>query len=517
MTEKAQIVRRTGTVGGLTFVSRIFGLVRDVIIAYVFGAHMAADAFFVAFRIPNLLRRFFAEGALTISFVPVFSDYLRRDPKEAKKVVELCFSLLAVILLVVVVVGIIAAPWIVKAIAYGFAEAPDKYALTVSMTRMMFPYIFFVSLAALGMGVLNSLKHFAAPAAAPILFNLGLIVGALFLTGILEPPVNGLAIGVLLGGLMQLAIHLPFMKSLHVMPRWNWQPRHPAIKRILPLMLASAYGAAVYQINVLVITFLASFLEEGSVSWLWYADRVMEFPLGIFGISMATVLLPTLSDHASTGAREKMREALDYGLRMTFFLTIPAMAGLIVLSQPIVRILFERGHFLAYATEQTGEALIFFALGLPAIAAVRIMTNAFFAIKDSKTPVVMATLSIVVNIILSVVLMKTMKHNGLALAISIAALCNLSFQMIAYRYKVASLQLKAMIIPLIKMTAAGFFMSSLVYWLAYETPFHWHDWSWLAQLFYLLFLIVVGVAVYLFALHLLKSSELRECKALIKH
>lgn len=512
MVEKGKIIRRTGTVGGLTLISRIFGLIRDMAIAYAFGAQQSADAFFVAFRIPNLLRRFFAEGALTISFVPVFTDYLHRDREEAKTVVNVSFSLLAVVLLAVVVIGVLAAPLLVKAIAYGFTENPEKYKTTVTLTRIMFPYILLVSLAGLGMGVLNSFKHFGAPAAAPILLNCGIIFGAIVLAQYIDPPVMGLAIGVLIGGLFQFAIHLPFMARFGMFPRFRFKFKHPAVRKILPMMGASAYGAAVYQINVVVITLLASFLVEGSVSWLWYADRIMEFPLGILGISLATVLLPTMSDHSSMGDDIMMRKTLNYGLRMSFFLTFPAMIGLIVLSEPVMRVIFQHGSFTAASTKASAQALVFFSLGLPFIAAVRVTTNAFFSIKDSKTPIKMANLSVLVNVICAIVLMFPMVHNGLALALSISALCNFAFQIITYRKKVGPIGLRSMMAPMLKILAASVGMGALVLWLAKTGQFFIGTTSFQREVIGLAVCIACGVVAYALLLFVMKSEEIHEIK-----
>lgn len=516
MVEKGQIIRRTGTVGGLTLVSRIFGLIRDMAIAYSFGARGTADAFFVAFRIPNLLRRFFAEGALTISFVPVFSGYLKTNREEARVVVDVSFTILATILIGVVLVGVIAAPWIVDVIAYGFKADPTKYQLTVTLTRIMFPFILLVSLAGLCMGILNSVKHFAIPAAAPIMLNLGIISGALVLGKIIDPPVMGLALGVLIGGILQFGIHLPALWKYGFFPRLNFKVSHPAVKQILPLMGASAYGAAIYQINVVVITFLASFLVEGSVSWLWYAGRIMEFPLGIFGISLATVLLPTMSDHAADGDHEKMKQTLNYGLRMSFFLTLPAMAGLIVLSEPITRVLFQHGTFTPLATVATSQALIYFALGLPFVAAVRVTTNAFFSLKDSRTPVMMANLAVVVNIGAALLLMRPMAHNGLALALSLSALANFSFQLLAYRRKVGLVGLKQMLPSLLRIAAASLVMAAIVSLLRTFGGFFLSTDPLAHQILQLALCIGAGIAVYPIVLFLIRSEELHEMWGMVK-
>lgn len=516
MVEKGQIIRRTGTVGGLTLVSRIFGLIRDMVIAYAFGAANTADAFFVAFRIPNLLRRFFAEGALTISFVPVFSAYLKKDREEARVVVDVSFTVLTMVLIGVVMAGIILAPWIVDLMAYGFKDDPAKYALTVLLTRIMFPFILLVSLAGLCMGILNSVKHFAIPAAAPIMLNIGIILGALALAKVIAPTILGLAFGVLIGGILQFGIHLPALWKYRLFPRLNFKASHPAVKQILPLMGASAYGAAVYQINIIVMTLLASFLAEGSVSWLWYAGRIMEFPLGIFGISLATVLLPTMSDHAADGNHEMMRQTLNYGLRMSFFLTLPAMAGLIVLSEPITRVIFQHGTFTPLATIATSQALIYFALGLPFVAAVRVTTNAFFSVRDSRTPVMMANLAIVVNIGAAVLLMRPMAHNGLALALSISALTNFVFQIVAYRRKVGAVGFKKMVPSLMRMVTAATILAATVYTLRIMGGFFASSDSLIRQITQLALCISVGVLVYPIVLFMIRSEELHEMWGMVK-
>jgi len=516
MVEKGQILRRLGTVGGFTLISRIFGLVRDVAIAYIFGAHATADAFFVAFRIPNLLRRFFAEGALTISFVPVFTDYLKKDREEARRVVDVSFGLLTVTLLGVVVIGVLAAPWIVDVIAFGFKKDPAKFALTVTLTRIMFPFILLVSLAGLCMGVLNAMKHFAAPAAAPIMLNLGIIAGALVFSHYVQPPVMGLAIGVLVGGVLQFGIHLPVMWKYGMLPRFKLKARHPAVKQILPMMAASAYGAAVYQINVIVITFLASFLVTGSVSWLWYADRIMEFPLGIFGISLATVLLPTMSDHASSGDHVNMRHTLNYGLRMSFVLTLPAMVGMIVLAEPIIRVIFQHGSFSPASTLATSQALVFFSLGLPFIAAVRVTTNAFFSVKNAKTPVMMANYAVIINIAAALILMRPMAHNGLALALSISALANFSFQILAYRKKVGSIGLKLVMRSIAKTTVASAVMGGCVWSIAVLGGFFSLDSSWMTTAIELGLCIGAGSVSYPLVLFILKSEEAHELWTMLR-
>lgn len=508
------MARRAGLIGFFTLLSRLTGLVRDVAIAHAFGTRLAADAFFVAFRIPNLLRRLFAEGALTVSFVPIFTQSLKASREEAKRVVNTSFTLMLILLIGVSLLGILLSPWLVRLTAWGFTDDPEKYRLTVSLTRVMFPYILFVSLAALAMGILNSVKHFAAPAAASIFMNLGVIAGALWLGSFFDPPVMGLAVGVLLGGLLQLAIHFPYLKQFGFWPRLQWDPSHPAVKGILRMMIPAAYGAAVYQFHVILITFLASFLTSGSVSYLWYADRVMEFPLGIFAISIATAILPTLSDQAADKDHKALKETFGDGLRMIFFITLPAAGGLIVLAEPIIRILFQHGTFGEASTTATSQALVFFTLGLPFISGVRITSNAFYALQDSRTPVRAANWSILVNLVLSLVLMGPLQHNGLALAVSLASAFNFLMQLADFRKKVGLLGLRRILKGTLKSLAATIIMMGLL-WMGRHfliTPRP----GTLAGIFELLVEIGAGIGLYLLAGWTLRIEELRILRGILR-
>lgn len=433
MSELHNISRRAGIFGFFTLISRILGLVRDSVVAYFFGTKAAADAFYVAFRIPNLLRRLLAEGSLTMAFVPVFTEYLKQSREEGKRVADIVFTYLSMLLAVITICGIIFAPQIVRVIAYGFGTAPDKFALTVYLTRIMFPYIFLVSLMAFAMGVLNTLKIFGAPAASPILLNLGIIAGAAILSRLCGEPTAGLAIGVLIGGVFQLALQVPWLAREGMIPRFNFNWRHPALKRIGFIMLPSIYGGAVYQINVLVITLLASFLPHGSVSYLWYADRVNEFPLGLFAVAVATASLPTLSEHAAENNHQAFKDTLNYSLRIAWTESIPAMVGILLLAEPIVKLLFERGEFTQASTAGTVSALRAFAVGIPFITGVRNIVPAYYAMKDARTPVLVATVALAANALLSLILMGQMLHTGLALSMAIAAAVNFALLIYIFR------------------------------------------------------------------------------------
>ncbi len=493
--EHQHISRRVGTLGFFTALSRILGLVRDSVVAYAFGATGVADAFYVAFRIPNLLRRLVGEGALTVAFVPVYTDYLKKSKQDARDAASVVFTFLAFFLTVLVVAGVILAPWIVRALAFGFEADPEKFNLTVYLTRILFPYIFLISLVALAMGMLNSLKVFAAPAASPILLNIGIITGALFLSRYFGEPTVGLALGVLIGGVAQLALQIPALAKRDMLPRFDFRWRHPALKSLVTLMLPSAYGAAVYQFNVLVITLLASFLPSGSVSYLWYADRVSEFPLGIFAVSVAVATLPTLSDHAAERDILSFRSTMNFSLRLSFLIAIPAAVGLYLLAEPIVQILFQRGEFTHDMTVATAGALTFFALGIPFVSACRNLAPAFFALKKPKVPVIIATVALVVNAVVALVLMGPLKHRGLACAMATASVVNFVLLYWALRRRIGPIGTGKLVSSIARVALAsavmgGFIMGMLHYGELFVTGSSW----WKALRMFML--IAVAVIIY---------------------
>lgn len=470
MDEKQNVTRAAGVIGLATLLSRILGFVRDMVIAWFFGAGRLSDAFFVAFRIPNLLRRLFAEGTLSMAFVPVFTGHLHRHGRnEAFALARSAVRMLSVILVGVTVAGVAGAPWIVKAVAPGFSGS--KFALTVLLTRIMFPYIFFICLVALSMGILNALGHFAAPALAPVFLNLAMIGGVLFLAPHLQTPVFGLAIGVLAGGVVQLALQVPFLvqkgiRIWHKAPLW-----HPALATIGRLMGPAVFGAAVYQVNILVGTLLASLLPEGSVSYLYYADRLVQFPLGLFAISTSVALLPSLSRQAAAGRIDELADTFAYAASLIFFITIPAMAGLIVLREPIVGILFMRGAFDMESMRMTAYALTCYSVGLWAFSAVRILVSTFYALQDTKTPVKTATYSIAANIALGIVLMGPLGHGGLALATSLGSVLNFVLLAWMLHKRLGGLHWKKIVVSTGKTVLNSMIMSGvLAWWIARFPP-----------------------------------------------
>jgi len=517
MNENELVTRAAGVVGIFTFLSRILGLVRDILIANFFGSGMSADAFFVAFRIPNLLRRLFAEGSFSVSFIPVFTEYLQnKSKKEAFLLARVVLTFFVLIVTVITILGIILSPLIVRVIAPGFGGMGEKYALTVLLTRIMFPYIFLVSMLALFMGILNSLKHFAAPAIAPIFLNLSMITALLFITPYMRAPTIGLALGVIVGGVIQMALQIPFLmsKGLSFAPKWNLG--HPALKKIGILMLPTIFGSAIYQINQLVGTLLASLLREGSISYLYYADRLVQFPLGVFAIAISTAVLPSLSREAANGDIIRLKQTLSHALRLTMFITIPAMVGLIVLRQPIIRLLFERGAFDSFTTIMTAQALLYYSLGLWAFAGLRVFVSAFYSLQDTKTPVKVAVVAMIINIVFSLALMGPLKHGGLALALSLASALQLFMLIFLLRKRLGGIEGRVVMSSMVRSVISSIVMGICIYFLAFKI-----FGSILAQETFnlalgILIIVCAGLVIYFISTHVLGSKELASLKELLK-
>ncbi len=422
-----KLLKSTAVTGGMTLISRITGLIRDVAIAYVLGASagVAADAFFVAFRIPNFFRRIFAEGAFSQAFVPVYAEHGERvTEQERKAFLDHVSGALGAIVVVVTLIGVIAAPLLVTLLAPGFLGTPEKYELTVQILRIVFPYLAFISLVALAAGVLNTHGRFAVPALTPVLLNLCLIAAAVWLAPALGNAGLALAWGVLIAGIVQLVFQLPFLRQVRALPHPRIARRDPGVARVFKLMLPAIFGSSVAQINMLVNTLLASFLVTGSVSWLYYSDRLMEFPLGVFGIALATVILPALSRKHVSASHEEFSQLLDWALRWVCLIAIPAALGLMALAAPILATLFQYGRFTEVDVQMTARALIAFAFGLPAFILVKILASGFYARQNTGTPARIAALSFGANIVLALALVYPLAHVGLALSISLAAFIN---------------------------------------------------------------------------------------------
>jgi putative peptidoglycan lipid II flippase len=463
LSEREKITRAAGIVGFFTFLSRLAGFARDLVTAYFFGAGLAADAFFVAFRVPNQLRRLLAEGCLTVAFIPVYTEYVgQRAKDEAQEMVSAMLGVLLVVLIAVVVVGIALSPAFIAVTAPGFISDPAKFDLTVLLTRLMFPYVMMVSLVAFFMGILNTHGHFGAPAFSTVLLNVCIIAAVFLLYERLSQPVMALAVGVLVGGLAQVLIQLPYLARYGIRLRPSLNFRHPAVQRILYLMLPAVLGVAVYQFNVFIGTLLASLLPEGSVSYLYYATRLVEFPLGIVAMGLGTAVLPSMSRQAAAKDIEGLRESISYALRLVMFINAPAMVGLIVYRLPIVSVLFERGRFDPATSAATADALLAYAVGLWAVSAVRVIVPAYYSLQDTRTPVRYAIVALVVNIVFSVALMGPLRHVGLALANSLAAVANMGLLLYSLRVRLGRLGLRRIILSVGKTALASAGMAAVI-------------------------------------------------------
>jgi len=422
--ENHSVVDAAGLIGVATFSSRILGFIRDMVLAQLFGATPAADAFFVAYRIPNLLRELFAEGSMSSAFIPVFTEYQTlKSKRDAWELASAVFTTLLTIVTGITIIGIVAASGIVWLLAPGFHDEPAKLEMTTLLTRIMFPYLIFISLAALAMGILNSLRAFAAPAFSPVFFNIVIISCAYFLSPMLPEPIVGVAVGVVAGGAAQFAMQLPGLKLRGMLFGFRHEPGHPGVRRIGWLMVPSLLGLSVTQINITVSTVLSSFFAGGP-TYLFYGMRLIQFPLGIFGVALATAILPTLSSQAARKALDELRTTLGFGLRMILFIILPAMLGLILLRQPIVHLFFEHGSFTHDDTVMTATAVLCYAVGLWAFAGVRIIVSAFYSLQDTKTPAITGAVSVGANVVFSLVFMRTLGAAGLALATALAAMLN---------------------------------------------------------------------------------------------
>jgi putative peptidoglycan lipid II flippase len=415
------------TVSGMTLISRVFGFVRDAVIARVFGAGIYTDAFFVAFRLPNLLRRVFAEGAFSQAFVPILAEYKTRSSEEqARDLVDHVASLLAIALFAVTLIGIIAAPLIIYATAPGFSAQPEKFQITVALLRITFPYILFISLASLAGSILNTYGRFGIPAFTPTLLNLSFILFALWLAPLFDPPVMALAWAVVVGGVLQLAFQLPFLKRIGMLPRLRWKFQHPGVWRVVRQMGPAIFGVSIGQISLLINTIFASYLTTGSVSWLYYADRLMEFPTGVLGVALGTILLPSLAKSFAEKSPAEYSRLLDWGLRLTLLLALPSALALAILAVPLIATLFQHGAFDRHDVMMTGQALVAYSLGLVGLIVVKVLAPGFYARQDIRTPVKIGLVTLAATQVMNVmfIFVYPLAHAGLALSIGLGACIN---------------------------------------------------------------------------------------------
>lgn len=508
------LLKALASVSSMTLLSRILGFARDAIIARVFGAGAMTDAFFVAFKLPNLLRRLFAEGAFSQAFVPVLAEYKNRRGEEATRVlVSRVATALFIALAVVALLGVIAAPLIVLVSAPGFVATPDKFQLTVDLTRVVFPYILFISLTALAAGILNTYSRFLLPAFTPALLNVAMILAATVAAPYFDPPVLALGWGAFLGGVLQLGLQFGALKRLGFMPRWDWDPHDEGVRRILKLMAPAALGVSVAQISLLINTVFASFLTTGSVSWLYYADRLMEFPTGMLGVALGTILLPSLAKHYADDDPSEYSQLLDWGLRMTLVLAAPAAVGLGVLAVPLITTLFHYGEFTPHDVEMTRQALVAYSVGLLGLILVKVLAPGFYARQDIRTPVRIAIFTLLATQTMNLIFIWPLQHAGLALAIGLGACLNAAILFHKLRAQGIYRPQPGWRAFLARLGLALLAMGLLL-WFAMGGEVRWLDYRAAERVLHLTVLVMGGAGVYFLTLWLL-GFRLRDfrCRA----
>ena len=507
MENNQKVGQAAGAVGGMTLISRLFGFLRDLVIAMQFGATAAADAFFVAFKIPNVQRKILGEGAVTAAFIPVFLEI--RNRKGEKEAWKMTANLLNILLSVLVTSSIslaIFAPFVIMIFTPGFIATPDKFELTVLLTQWMTPYLIFIGLAVFCTGILNTYSIFALPAISPALLNICMIVGAITISPQLETPTLGLAIGVLVGGFLQFVIQLPAVTrcGFKFIPSIQW--KSVEVVRISKLMIPAILGLAVYELNMLVDTLLASLLPEGSISYLYYGNRLVQLPLGVFGVAIGVAILPMLSNQVANKDFSQMIKTISFGIRLILFITIPATIGLILLRFPIVNTLWERGEFVRLTTDGTTIALLYYSVGLCAFCGIKVIVPAFYSLQDTKTPAKVGVYSMILNIILNLILMGPLKHGGLALATSIAALFNVILLIHFLRKRLGLMGGRKILWSTIKLSFVSGIMAIVVYF--FNEAFFDPAATFLPKLLVLSADIGIGVILYAVLSRMIQNEEL---------
>ena len=505
------LLKSTGVVSMMTFLSRILGLARDVVIASLFGAGSGVDAFIVAFKIPNFFRRLFAEGAFSQAFVPVLSEYrTRRNHQSVKALVSYTAGSLGGGLLVITLLAVAAAPIIAMVFAPGFYQVPDKLSLAGEMLRITFPYLLLISLTAFAGSILNTYGRFGVPAFTPVMLNVSVITCGLFLAPLMDRPIFALAWGVLLAGIIQLAFQLPFLKRIDLMPlpRWGWKDE--GVVRIRTLMIPALFGVSVAQVNLLLDTVLASFLHSGSVSWLYYSDRLMELPLGVFGIAIATVILPGLSLKHSQQSAKEFSQTLDWALRLVLLIGLPSAVALVVLAEPLLTTIFQYGEFSDNDVVMSAQSLRAYAGGLLGFMIIKILAPGYFARQDTKTPVIVGVKAMGFNMVFNLILVFPLAHAGLALATSIAAFVNGGMLYRGLRRDGVFTPRAGWVALLIRYAIANGVMALVLILLARPVE-QWLAWDWRWRVLHLGFLVVAGAGAYVISLLVtgLKASHLR--------
>jgi putative peptidoglycan lipid II flippase len=497
-----QLLKSTAVVSSMTMISRILGFIRDMLFARIFGVDAGTDAFFVAFKIPNFLRRLFAEGAFAQAFVPVLSDYKEQGSKQALKLfIDKTAGTLALVLALVSLIGVIAAPIIITLFAPGFSNEGKQYDLAVQMLRITFPYLFFISSVAFAGGILNSHGKFAVPAFTPVFLNICMISAAIWLSPLMDEPVIALAWGVFAAGIVQLLFQFPALYRLGLLPKLKLGFKDSGVKRILTLMLPAIFGVSVTQINLLLDTIIASLLAAGSVSWLYFSDRLVEFPLGLFGIALATVILPSLSKNHAANDPVQFSKSLNWALQLVLLIGLPASIGLLMLAEPMLSTLFLSDKFTTHDVHLAGESLMAYSMGLLGFILVKVLVPGFSSRKDTKTPVRFGIYAMITNMGLNIILAFPFAHTGLALATSLSAFFNASLLLGKLIKDKIFTPGKNWANFSVKIIFANEVMALFLY-IGVDTN-QWFEWSEFDRAFNLALWIFLAGLVYLFALLLI--------------
>ena len=508
MSEHRTVLRSTSTISIITFVSRILGYIREARIAALLGTGDFSDAYTIAYRIPNLLRRLVGEGAVSSAFIPVFSEYITKGKrKEAWEFANTLLSAALVFLTVITILGILLSPWIVPIFAYGFKVTPGKLELTTVLNRIMFAYIGLVGISALAMGVLQTFNRFAASALAPVLLNLSVIAFS-FLSGFFSSPAVAMAVGVIVGGVLQVAIQLPGLIRSGWRFRWIWDLADPGVRRVGTLLAPRLFAIGIVHIDVLIGTQFASAMEGGSAASINFADRVMELVLGGYVIALSTAILPLLSRQAIERRIEELKSTLNFAIRIVLFVTLPASVGLVLLRRPIVQVLFEHGKFTATSTEMTAYALLFFSLGLSGFAMVKIIVQAFYALQETRAPVIVAFISLALNIGMNFLFFHRFRNGGPALATSLSAVFDVVALTTVFRWKFGAIGMKEVGRSSWKFGVAAAVMGGVVFWMIQIPGFYSGSTTHRAGA--LLSTIVVSTLIYVGSAYVLRVREIAE-------
>jgi putative peptidoglycan lipid II flippase len=497
------LLRSLASISSMTLLSRILGFLRDMMMARLFGASMANEAFVIAFRLPNLLRRMFAEGAFSQAFVPIFSEYKsRKGHEETRLLVDHVTTLLAIMLFIITLIGIVAAPLLVYITAPGFSASPAKFELTVQLLRITSPYIFFISLVAVAAGILNTYNKYWISAFAPVLLNLCFIAAMLWLVPYFERPIFAIAWAVFVAGVIQLGFQIPFLKKIGMLPRWRFSLRDEGVWRVLKQMGPAIFGVSISQISLVINTILASFMALGSVSWLFYADRLMEVPAGLLGVAISTILLTSLSRYHAEQNTAEYSKMLDWGLRMTIMLTLPAALSLGLIAVPLLATFFQGGVFAAHDVMMTRNALVGYSVGLIGMLLVKVLAPAFYARQDIRTPVKIGIFTLIATQLMNLLFIPWFQHAGLALAIGLGSCINSGILFYLLRKRGSYHPEPGWMWFFLKIVFA-LLMLGLVLWFGMGDQQQWLNVRGWPRVWHLVWLVAAGVATYFTVLGLL--------------